>query len=405
MTDTILIYDDEPARVAEWRRLLRAIPEVEREFEVEGVDNKEFVAEIEELEKRRRSARNGSSTLRRRTIRFDTAAILVIDYDLLRTEHSGYLTGEAVAYLARCYSQCGIIVGLNQFGENPFDLTLLGHPQSYADLNIGSAQLHNRGLWTASWAGFRPWQWPLLPEAHEAFSQRVTELEKRLDTLVVQQLGLSEAVMRTLPRMARDFLAKKEAIEEVTFRTFALSSGQGFRSRDKPLSDEQLARVAAARVARWVEGYLLPGQDILVDAPHLAYRYPSLLAGEAGDLEAWNRTARLSDHEGLGLRREALERFAFPTRWASRPVWSWGDISTSESIKEVKDPWSIQRPPWVFCEDLSRFVPIEATREFVAEVESPFARRYVSNPQSAHNAGLKSELLSVDYRPQERLYL
>ncbi len=404
MTKTVLIYDDEPTRVEEWRERLRSIPEVKQAFEVRGVDNKEFTTGFKELEARRRSARNGSSRYSKSEVAFDTAAILVIDYDLLRVEHEGYLTGEAVAYLARCYSRCGFIVGLNQFGENPFDLTLRGYPESYADLNMGSRQLDNRGLWAEPWTGFRPWQWPLLPIACQALEDRVNELQTRLDSPIVQHLRLSEGVVRALPRDARDFLVKEETIEQVTFRSFALNSGQGFRRRDQPLDDEQLVRVAAARVAQWVESYLLPGQDILVDAPHLAYRYPSLLAGDVGNLATWNGTTRLSDRGTSGLRTEVLDQFAFPLDWVSRPAWSWTGVSTCESIKEVKEPWSIQRPDWVFCEDLSQFMPLDAVREFVADVESPFARRYVSDPESGPVAKLRDKLLEVDYRPQERLY-
>lgn len=405
MTRMVLIYDDEPTRVEGWRDRLRAIAQVKQAFEVEGVTDREFTAGFEELKARRKSARNRSSEYSESEVAFDKAAILVIDYDLLRVEHEGYLTGEAVAYLARCYSRCGLIVGLNQFGENPFDLTLRGYPESYADVNLGSKQLDNRGLWTEPWTGFRPWQWPLLPAACQALEDRVSELQTRLDTPIVEHLGLSEGVIRALPRAARDYLAKSETIEQVTFRMFALSSGQGYRTRDNPLKDEQLARVAAARVAQWVESYLLPGQDILVDAPHLVYRFPSLLQGDGGNLEIWNRTTTISDPGGSGLQAEVLGQSTFPLGWVSRPAWYWSGVSTNELIKEVKEPWLIERPSWVFCEDLSQFMPLEAAREFIADVESPFARRYVSNPQSTLVATIRDKLLEVDYRPQERLYL
>ncbi len=405
MTDMILIYDDVRSPVDAWRERLLAIPEVKRAFEVQGVDDSEFIRTFEELKARSTRARNGQTKDSNGEVAFDAASILVIDFDLLRLNHPAYLTGETIAYLARCYSRCGIIVALNQFGDNTFDLTLRGHPESYADLNIGGRQLDNRGLWVEPWNGFRPWQWPLLPEAYKAFRKRVEEVETRLDTPIAVHLRLSESVVRTLPHVARDFLTKNRAIEPVTFRDFALDSGQGFKSRDKPLGDEHIARVAAARLAQWVESHLLPGQDILVDAPHLAYRYPSLLVGDAGGIESWNRTATLAGREAPGVRVELLERFAFPREWVSRPTWSWNDISTSESIAEVKDPWSIHRPEWVFCEDLSQFVPAEAAREFMADVESPFARRYISRPQSGVLARLRQELEAIDYRPQDRLYL
>jgi len=405
MTDMILIYDDEPGRVADWRERLRSIPEVKQSFEVQGVGDKEFIASFEELKARRVRSRNASSSVSGGDVAFDAASILVIDYDLLRIEHAGYLTGEAVAYLARCYSGCGIIVGLNQYGDNIFDLTLRGHPESYADLNIGGSQLHNRGLWLEPWSTFRPWQWPLLTAALEGLRSRIKSIEGRLDTSIVEHMQLSDNVVRTLPRAARDFVTKKSPVQEATFRAFALDSAQGFKSRDKSPSDVQTARVAAARLAQWVEGFLLPGQDILVDAPHLVYRYPSLLDGAATNIDAWNQTAQLGGPKQSGVRHELIDRFALPREWASRPVWSWIDVSTSESIKEVKEPWSIRRPEWVFCEDLSRFLPQDAAREFVANVESPFARRHISNPQAEQVAHLRDELLAVEYRPQERLYL
>ena len=405
MTNVILIYDDEPARVAEWQRRLEAIPDVKAGFEIRGVGDKEFLAAFEELKTRRRRARSrppGAATATKSV--FDTAAILVVDYDLLQVEHAGYLTGEAVAYLARCYSRCGLIVGLNQFGENSFDLTLRGSPQSYADINLGSKQLHNPGLWSDSWNGFRPWSWPMLISAYKALEARVKDIESDLEGTLVEHLGLSDGVVRTLPRNAREFLTKHESIERMTFRNFALASGQGFRSRDMPLDGEQIARVAAARVSQWVESYLLPAQDILVDAPHLVYRYPSLLAGDPTSLEAWNRTAALAPERDVGVRLDILQEFAFPRLWSSRPVWRWSEISTRDSILEVNEPWSIRRPSWVFCEDLSKFVPLEAAREFVADFESPYARRYVSNPHSSATSELREQLLQIDYRPQERLY-
>ena len=54
----------------------------------------------------------------------------IIDYDLLGSQAekspTGSLTGEIIAYLVRCFSRCKLIIGLNQYGSNPFDLTLRG---------------------------------------------------------------------------------------------------------------------------------------------------------------------------------------------------------------------------------------------------------------------------------------
>jgi hypothetical protein len=60
---------------------------------------------------------------------------------------------------------------------------------------------------------------------------------------------------------------------------------------------------------------------------------------------------------------------------------------------EVREPWKTARPDWAFCEDASRFYRGKDCREFVADVESPFSRRYVRRFQG------------VSYRPAVRFAL
>ncbi len=92
------------------------------------------------------------------------------------------MTGHRLAYLARCYSNAKYIVVLNQFGENRFDLTLRGHPHTHADLHIGLKQLTNPGLWGESdWPEFRPWVWPVLPNAIERMERWTQEVETALE--------------------------------------------------------------------------------------------------------------------------------------------------------------------------------------------------------------------------------
>src|SRR5437667_7791458 len=128
----ILICDDVSAERTRWKKSLEQIPSVEHAFDVEVIVDKVFRDTLTDLEKRRRKARD-------RTVEasewgqniFDTAAILIVDYDLLEFNKEDYITGEGVAYLARCYSRCGLIVALNQFGVNSFDLTLRCNPTSF----------------------------------------------------------------------------------------------------------------------------------------------------------------------------------------------------------------------------------------------------------------------------------
>ncbi len=154
-----------------------------------------------------------------------------------------------------------------------------------------------------------------------------------------------------------------------------------------------MARVGAARISKWLERLVLPGQDILIDAPHLISRYPSLLGGAAEDIGAWNRAAHLTNYSELGLTTEIIERFRVKKdHWLSRPVWFWDELRECEEIKEVKEPWTVERPDWAFCEDASRFCR-EGYREFIADMESPFTRRFAS--------GFKG----IDYQPAYRFYL
>ena len=159
------------------------------------------------------------------------------------------------------------------------------------------------------------------------------------------------------------------------------------------MSEDVLARVGVVRLSKWLERLVLPEQDILVDAPHLVSRYPSLMTGDAMDIETWNRTARLVSHKALGLRTNLIEPCRLKKdHWLSRAVWFWDELRECEDILEVREPWKMQTPDWVFCEDASRFYE-EGYREFIAHVESPFARRFVKF------------FGDVDYRPKVRFSL
>jgi hypothetical protein len=403
-SQSILIYDDDPQRAGGWREALAAV--LGKEYSVDAMSNPDFGKEIAHLQERRKAAR--SSPLRVKVdpqTKIDSADVLVIDYDLLGAEGAGYVTGEDAAYLARCYSRCGLIVALNQFGTNPFDLTLRGHPESHADLNLGSDQLNNPGLWGDKREGFRPWVWPLVPRAVEAHAKRVQELRGHLDSGIVEHLGLPGTVIRSLPEWATVFVSASRSLEEVTFSDFALHSGNGFRPKDAALDEESVARVASARLSQWIESFLLPGQDILVDAPHLVHRYASLLDGDPRKVTSWNQTTGFAKPESLGIRYRPLEKYRFSRdNWVSRPTWFWTDLSRDEAIKEVSTPFESTTPSFVFCEDLSRFLDRTTGREFLAGIPTPFVRRFIANRNSKKLGALAAEIREVDYRPRDRLY-
>ena len=426
---TILIYDDEQGRINDFKSELdNGLGEANQgeNFDVDSLEGPEFQNAIKALEQRRINFREkneidfeGNSNNGMEKI--DNASIFIIDYDLLDSQEeeekkgeekreeflTGSLTGEIVAYLVRCFSRCKLIIGLNQYGNNPFDLTLKGDLDSFADLNLGDQQLDNPNLWKSDWEGsgheYRPWSWPNLADSIHNFDKRIEEVQEKLNEPICEVLCFDPEVFQLLPREIVQFIGQYEEKEpyQTTFREFITKSGNGLRPKDaKDIDDDinnhVLARVGAARISKWLEQLVLPEQDILVDAPHLVSRYPSLINGDEDKIETWNKTARLLDYTNLGLDTDPIEPYRFKKDyWISRPVWFWDKLRECEDIKEVTEPWLTVTPNWVFCEDASGFYDHENCREFLADTTSPFTQRFVKYFREDE----------VDYRPRARFSL
>ena len=399
----ILIYDDEKKQIERLDNTLKQVLKKvgqDQDFTIKPLSDEVLQHSIETLQNKRVGFRDNGKCSDKAT-EFDDASIFIIDYDLLKSKAGGVLTGEIISYVVRGFSECKLIVGLNQYGRNVFDLTLRGHLESFADLNLGVDQLSNPDLWRGDWGdfrrGFRPWYWPNLSDSLYNFDRKVAEVREYLDTPICEFLGFPPNLFRLLPRGVVQFIGKVKgkAPSETTFREFVLQSGNGLRPRDATISDQNvLARVGAARISKWLERLVLPEQDILVDAPHLVSRYPSLISDDGKKIKAWNRIARLVDYRELGLDTDLIEPYRFQKDyWISRPVWFWDTLRECESIQEIKEPWLTVKPSWVFCEDASRFYNRKDCREFFADIDSPFTRRFVK--------GFKG----VDYRPGARLSL
>lgn len=398
MKKNVLIYDDRNDLRGKVRAMLESVPAVSDAFTIITPDQEGMRQTMSTLAQRRDEFRE-TGTWEIQVANLDTASIFVLDFELF--EAVPFLEGETVAYLARCFSSCGLIVGY-RYGDNSFDLTLCGalqgELQSFTDLYVGGKQLSNASLWTMvedDHKGFRPWHWPVLANYLGDLDKKVHDVKESFaeNVPICQVLGLSPDLLQMLPRATSQFLGRNPS--EISFRDFVTESGSGLEPRDavavRDNSHELLARVGAARISKWLERLVLPGQDTLVDAPHLVSRYPSLLLGDAEDIRVWNRTGRLTDHKDLGLSSELIEPFRFKeSHWLSRPAWLWDALRESESIVEVKQPWQFKKPNWVFCEDTSRFHEGEKCQEFVANLSSPFSRRFAKVVEG------------VDYRPRVR---
>lgn len=393
----ILIFDDVEGNAQGWANKLARVPTVAKKFgRPEVVKTDEFQEAIQNLLARRKAARKGENDGHSFSTKIDHADLFLIDFDLFDLNQITYITGEEVTYLARSYSSCGVIIGINQFrkyGDKLFDLTLKGRPESYADLNLNATHISNAGLWKEPWKGFRPWYWPLLPRAVSSQQERVMDVEQNLDAPILEFLGLA-TYKSALSRAALEFLeTPQHKPETVTFQEFVLNSPNALRRGDRQNDPKQIARIASARIHKWLERLVLPGQDVLVDAPHLVSRFSSLFKGNRMSETAWNKTAVIGRLSSEILDNEMLAPFAFSKQhWVSRPCWFWNAVSRSETIQEIKNPWElVKRKDVVFCEDISAFLPRERTHEFVADVDSVFARRFVAR------------LSGVDYEPQNRL--
>lgn len=376
MKEKILVYDDELKLATAYTNRLRALSFLKERFEVESITPNDFEKEMKMLEARRRAFREKENP--RHESLLDEVSIFIVDYDLLES-FDPFVTGEGVSYLSRCFSRCGLIIGMNQYNRRgqptSFDLTLRGHPESFADLNICSEQLDNPGLWSEKRRVFRPWHWPQLTDFLESFKKRIKDVEDHIGEPVCETLGI-ENVDTAFPRSISTFLGSHPAT--ATFREFVESSGNGLQSKDENKNQEFIARIAAARISKWLERLVLPGQDILVDAPHLVSRYPSLLEGEIPNIGTWNRTTHLCGLDGLGLNHNKIEAYRFKKDfWLSRPAWFWEKLSEYQEIKEVSEPWERKETSFVFCEDTSSFHKQKECTEFHAELESPFRRRFV----------------------------
>lgn len=409
---TILILDDEDKFPKSLRDKLLKLPAVAKGFAPIACEKDELIRGLCVLEGRQQAIREGRSSPADPTC-FDTADVLVVDYDLAdlyseildKGSHSplGAPTGERVAYLARCFSTCGFIIALNQYnrqGQPVFDLTLLGHVDSFADLNIGDRELTNAGLWTHKWKDYRPWHWPVLSDAIDSFEQRTKKLRgAALDSPIFKHLGLSRDLVNVIPQEVLQWLApwcaSVEDVAKVTFAEFLTKSKQGLEVKDKNVKDSAYApRVASARIGKWLERLVLSGQGILIDAPHLVARFPSILKTKP-TLSNLDATCMIGRKAKPPLNERYIEKHRFRAAdWLSRPAWFWESVRANNDIPEVKEPWKRETLDSRFCEDVSAFVLESKCTEFVADTPGTYNRRFVKRlePRVAYSPEMKFAL-------------
>ncbi len=406
----VLICDDREDRRDGWKEALTEIlPASEWEIELltDSEEDHDLDRELGIMQARQFAARQKKSPddsfLPDERSRFDDTSILIVDYDLALFGKPG-LTGERVTYLARCYSECKVVVSVNLNGQtNEFDLTLVDHLYSFADVDIGSDQLTVPVLWDKPLSGLNPWSWSSLLsllERHDSCVEAVGDGSSK----VKEAVGLGGV---SLPRQITQPIEADEN-EDPNFDLFVRESGLGLRGDDVPWRGT-VARVGAARARKWLQHLVISAQDILVDAPHLAQRNPLLLGVEEEKLKERETFARTTDRgDERGGLIPALDRHRLPTSpWTDRPLWRWADLNSDSDLPGISAPWDRPEPEFRFCEDVSMFLPPELTRSFlIDDVLTSQPLRYVAkqgDPAVTEIVG--GSLSNVKYLPKLRLTL
>lgn len=334
----------------------------------------------------------------------DETDILVVDNELrdFFLKQRIFTDADHVAYMARCFSRCKHILIVNRVGYNPFDttgnLSYLDQFDAFSDLEIGQDQLSSKALWGLGNEDFHPWYWFVPQKWLEEFDQRVEDAKNglRQNESILSFFGLEE-FRDWLPRRILQTLG---AGREYTFGEFVRTSSFALAPKDRAtlpehLTDETIANLApivAARLWKWLEFQVLPELDILIDAPHLVSRFPSLLEGDHANVETWNAVAVRHVTSVPNLSMEVIEAHRFkPLYWLTRPAWYWRKVMNDENISDVREPWKIEYTPFGFCEDNSRFEDAKNVKTYQVNIDSAFSERFIKG------------IDKVEYLPPQRL--
>jgi hypothetical protein len=404
---TIVVCDDDGTRVKRWARAIDRVPSVSDAYTVVPWTPDEFALAFIGLKNRQRAERGNASSPDEAGFevlsQLDRATFVVVDFDLTPMNTNDALDpstldtlsgsfGDQFAFLIRHYSDAAVTILVNEiFYQSTFDLTHEAFVHSSADLNVAHNDLGRPELWTGSSDGraFRPWHWPRLLDVPKHLQAIAADLD--LDQPVLAALGLGEqSIIAQFSSEQLDLFGPNP--DGVTFRDAARfpSVFKGL-SRDESIPASHMRSVAVASVSHWLERIVLPAQNVLIDAPHLAQRRPGLLAspepkdwGPLTDLSNPNTAKEMFNSSQL---IEAAVPLLEP--WLSRPAWLWHRCPHAR-IRAAG-------VPHVFCEDVSAFHPLDDAYEYRSSVPGPFGQRFIL--RESRSAGFP-----VNYWPNGRLF-
>lgn len=400
MTNVLILDDDEEFARGWTEDVAQALGE---SASVSAVKQATAAGDIEQLLQRQKTVRAGEWVRAGKSV-FDDVDVLVVDYDLVHiSEGQARYTGEGICRLARAYSSCRLVVVLNQFVEADFDLSQRGNPSgSHADLNVSSRHVASKGLWNSGeWEPFRPWHWPILPDAAKRHVAMMEHLSQSRTDGLLGALGFTADLANFLTDDAVGFVdSKSRTIAElmkVTLADFMSDNSSSVEHRDgKALREQDVEYrfgLAASRLTKWLKRMVVGPRNLLVDLPHLIQRYPFLLPPDRlNDRAAWE--------ELTGPVPDWLQERIPKDAWADCELWSrvpyvWLPVLDSdEDFREARYDFDYSgAPEWVFAEDHSKFLEPDEAKMFKTDFGNGFDRRFVKN------------IPGINYAPKRRFAL
>ena len=391
MTTTINIWDDDTGSARDWKQEIELLLDDSdirvRAFEIDEIDH-----ELHVLHKRREAFLAGDDLEPDEPSALDDTHVLIVDNDLFHLQDFSDFSAETVAARAGVYTDCSLIVVLNLNPDIDFDLSLLGDPDSKADLHINDKFIANPGLWRQcprQHGRFRPWHWPLLLNEAQLHKRRVRDLHRTLrdedsGTPILDYLGFPEEARSRLSRLARAFLhPRRSDTENISFpdfvdgnaRAVALSDGEMI-TRRKDI--KKVARIGARRVYKWLFRHIVGPQDILMDFPHLLQKLPFLFPQDhQASIDHWNSVASLTDAP-VALVSDGLSVAALQLpNWTDRPLFWSHDFERPYIFDQVLAGIDLNPERFVFCEDSSAFHASDLCHRFVAAHNTASDDRFV----------------------------
>ena len=375
----ISVWDDDPRAAGKWKEQLEEVLSG-KSASVDAPGPEAIEKTLYSLHERRREyLESTGKDAGCYESALDDTDILLVDNDLFELPGLKDYSAETVAARASLYTSCGYIVVLNLSPDLDFDLTLLGHPSSKADLHINDKFVADLGLWEECPRGngcFRPWHWPLLLQSASMHRARVDELVEAFENGATEEpildfFGFEEWARRRLSRAARAFLHPESATDQVSFMRFVADNVNAVNVRDgesiiRRRDLTKLARVCARRIAKWLERYVLGPQDVLLDFPHLVERMPFTISDEQqANAVFWNSCAKLEGAPVELINGMGVKPFD-KNGWFDRPVFWAEGTESRDNVDRLLGADDTNPSGLVFCEDASSFHDADLCDQFIA---------------------------------------